>query len=58
MLILCGKCGTDITERSCGCRPEPRLSNLQAVVATAASMGGVTERTIRAAEQALRERAS
>jgi hypothetical protein len=63
IVLLCTKCGRDVTEgQPCACESERRkaapLSQLEAVVATAAAMGGVCETTMHEAARALRERAS
>lgn len=67
MIVLCAFCGARVgTARggvaigaACPCRGQERPpSQLEAVVQTAAAMGGVTEDTLRAAAAALREEPS
>lgn len=65
MLIICGFCGTSLTnDARCSCRPIARRrraearSHLHDVVRTAAELGGVTETTLAQAARALEERAS
>lgn len=63
MLIACGFCGTDLTERNeCDCRRTPaqraEQSHLLDVVRLAAELGGVSAETIERASRALREEPS
>lgn len=58
MIVICTGCGRELTERPCDC-PRHRvvrrpLTNLEAVVVTAAAMGGINEDNLRAAADALR----